>query len=530
LLLSACEINSGETSSQLELEQLEQRTQVIDYLDNLALLVESGDAILALKQEIDWNSLDHPNLEGKDLVLYSLERTDAYPIRHVLFYRSQDEITYGQILEFAPDGPLEVGTMISNLFRKSDHSYSGLMATSNLLGQTLVENRFSQGEIVSNTRLVRKGHEGKETSSRMQQCVDWYLVTSVGGVVVSESFLYRTCGCETENTRLLGSLCAGGGGGGGGTGGTTLPPNPYNGQEEFITAPNGVMTSMRYGCTDSGCAWSISQIYLPAVVVQSSPIYDFLPSNPTNSTLFYTDQFYYQYSDYSNMWWGEAMKVDMEFLEDPCAREIFSEMLNNALQNPTSDNLFDEILNLLEHSNKFNYRVWDGPLSGKNAVTNKFGSDFTTIFSSTYLNTATTISIVRTMMHEMIHAHLLHLNHGSPGSDFTQSLNAFAQSLGITNLNDIHHEFMPTYIEVISQGLYQWDLANNPSNVQSNMQFYKDLAWGGLTHHVDANGNSVLTAAFTATFPNSSERSRVLNVNNNEQNNTSQAKGTPCPN
>ena len=526
-MLSACEINSGETSSELELAQLEQRTQVIDYLDNLALQVESGDAILALNQEIDWNSLGHPDLEGKDLVLYSLERTEAYPIRHVLFYRSQGEITYGQILEFAPDGPLEVGTMISNLFRKSDHNYSGIMSTSNLLGQTLVENRFSQGEIVSNTRLVRVGHEEKDTSSRIQQCIDWYLVTSVGGVVVSESFLFRTCGCETENTRLLGSLCAGGGGGGG-PGGGTLPPNPYNGQEEFITAPNGVMSQMRYGCTDEGCGWSIVQLYLPAPVVQGSPIYDYLPSNPTNSTVYYTDNYYYQYSEYSDMWWGEIFKVDMDFLDDPCAREIFSEMLNNALENPTSDNLFDEILNLLEHSNKFNYRVWDGPLSGKNAETKKYGSDFTTVFNSTYLNTSTTISIVRTMMHEMIHAHLLHLNYGIQGDDMFQSLQAFASAKGYSDLQELHHEFMPTFIDVISQGLHQWDVSQNPGNVQS-LQFYKDLAWGGLYEKKQGQA-MVPTQAFLDNFPNTSDRNRIKAVNVNEASNGSQAKGTPCPN
>ncbi|KEO75227.1 hypothetical protein [Anditalea andensis] len=36
---------------------------------------------------------------------------------------------------------------------------------------------------------------------------------------------------------------------------------------------------------------------------------------------------------------------------------------------------------------------------------------------------------------------------------------------------------MPTYIDVISEGLYQWDLSHNPGNVQP-MQFYQDLAWG----------------------------------------------------
>jgi hypothetical protein len=99
---------------------------------------------------------------------------------------------------------------------------------------------------------------------------------------------------------------------------------------------------------------------------------------------------------------------------------------------------------------------------GITGITNKSGNEIITRISSSYINTAATISIVRTIMHELIHAHLLHLNYGNPGSDMFQSLLAFASAEGYTDQQELHHEFMPTFIDVISQGFYQWDQANNP--------------------------------------------------------------------
>ncbi|WP_035071954.1 hypothetical protein [Anditalea andensis] len=62
-------------------------------------------------------------------------------------------------------------------------------------------------------------------------------------------------------------------------------------------------------------------------------------------------------------------------------------------------------------------------------------------------------------------------------------------------------------------------MVNNPGNVQP-MQFYTDLAWGGLDS----------TDAFMANFPNQSDRSRIQNLIQREASSSSLAKGIPCPN
>ncbi|WP_164674984.1 hypothetical protein [Anditalea andensis] len=85
---------------------------------------------------------------------------------------------------------------------------------------------------------------------------------------------------------------------------------------------------------------------------------------------------------------------------------------------------------------------------------------------------------------------------------------------------------MPTYIDVISQGFYQWDLSHNPGNVQS-MQFYDDLAWGGLIER-EVNNVMVPYEAFLDNFPDVSDQDRVKAIVANEASNGSQAKGTPC--
>ncbi|MCH7410882.1 hypothetical protein MM239_15850 [Belliella sp. DSM 111904] len=144
------------------------------------------------------------------------------------------------------------------------------------------------------------------------------------------------------------------------------------------------------------------------------------------------------------------------------------------------------------------------------------------------MNTATTISIVRTMMHELIHAHILYLNYAEPGSDLIKSLNAFALAKGLVNdVMHAHHGFMPVYIDVIAESLYQWDQSNNPGNVQP-MQFYQDMAWGGLTDFSENGINYIEYEGFKENFPDENERARIRDVISKEATNDSQAKGTPC--
>lgn len=61
---------------------------------------------------------------------------------------------------------------------------------------------------------------------------------------------------------------------------------------------------------------------------------------------------------------------------------------------------------------------------------------------------------------------------------------------------------------------------------------YQDLAWGGLTHIKDVDGNISVNPLFTAAVPNINDRTRIINTIVSEVTNTTQGyvnpKGTPC--
>lgn|GEM_PF-5311729 len=172
VVFQSCEIIPGESRPELEQTLQEQRTEVQACLEALALKVEDKDKdkIVGLAEEIKWQSLSYPSTrKGNFLAIYSLIETGSFPIRKALFYMSQQEFAYAQLVEFAPDEPFDIDIMVANLFQETEHNYSGIMSISNLLGQKIVENRFSKGGIFSNTRLTSVGQGLKEPGSRTQQ-------------------------------------------------------------------------------------------------------------------------------------------------------------------------------------------------------------------------------------------------------------------------------------------------------------------------------------------------------------------------
>ncbi|MCH7410883.1 hypothetical protein MM239_15855 [Belliella sp. DSM 111904] len=350
--LQSCDLNPGDIGGESKQIDQEQKNQVLEYLESVSEQVEEEekDLVLDLGKEINWSSLQSLTIrEHQKLSIYSLPKTDRFSDRRIIFYTLEGEPKYAQVMEFDPIGGFDMNSMIKNVLENNEHNYSGTFTISNLLGINLVENVFSNGELISNSRLSAIEEPGKNVNSRTQGCLDWYYITYIDGVEVSRNYLFTSCTCESQQTRLLGTHCAGGGdGGGNGPSGNNLPLNPVNGQEEIISLSNGTLIYMKYSCTDSGCNWSATEMYLPLVVVQADHInYSYLPFNPLSDLWMYTDDHFFQFYESLALWKGEESKVDFELFEHPCAKEIFRKMLNNAVNNPNSDNIFDEILNLL---------------------------------------------------------------------------------------------------------------------------------------------------------------------------------------
>jgi hypothetical protein len=153
--------------------------------------------------------------------------------------------------------------------------------------------------------------------------------------------------------------------------------------------------------------------------------------------------------------------------------------------------------------------------------------EYKTIVKPSYTNQATKIAIVRTILHEMIHAHILsHIDDFQNGNtsgflEFRELWRLIQQDLtGFNNDPEpIHHEFMASkFITPLKDALKEWDNSSQP-----NDQYYEDLAWGALIN----------TDTFDHFHPDDSDsRNRIINTNNAEDTNSIQneinPKSSPC--
>ncbi|MFI5451107.1 hypothetical protein ACHMWN_03030 [Pedobacter sp. UC225_61] len=168
----------------------------------------------------------------------------------------------------------------------------------------------------------------------------------------------------------------------------------------------------------------------------------------------------------------------------------------------------------------YNWILKDGGLPiGTNGQTssiyNSSMGTVTTIFDSSKFTMGSDLSVARTILHESVHAYLItFFKTNLP--NFIGSYPQMVQEWGIyNNWNDTHHaEFVRSFVNDIGVALEEYGKKNG-YNLPS--QFYNDLAWGGLTHTIDANGNVIETNWFKTNIPNILDRQRILNNLSAEQ-------------
>ncbi len=233
-------------------------------------------------------------------------------------------------------------------------------------------------------------------------------------------------------------------------------------------------------------------------------------------------------------------------ITDPCGHTIFEDLVAGQLQDNSISpevqipveginlTFSDVILDLFETSNTYDYIVVNGNLIGSTANTDPtpdYNSEtdryeITTTFSNTYLSQATTLSVARTMIHEVIHAYLVYQQRANPFGSTYQSLIAHANENGYTTPNQIHHEFMGQYVNAMAYSLYQWD-SNYGGGGNLGWNYYYSMAFGGLYSYGE-NGIRVDTDAFIALIPDETQRNAIINIILNEQDGTNEAQGIPC--
>ncbi|CAM1360631.1 hypothetical protein [Tenacibaculum xiamenense] len=228
----------------------------------------------------------------------------------------------------------------------------------------------------------------------------------------------------------------------------------------------------------------------------------------------------------------EEEQLNNELTND-CAKNIFNLLKNetplgpsNTPQITTSFTLSGEILSLFDNANHINYTVRNDNIGGIAAVTNRNYPNVITTFSNNYLNNATTLSIARTMIHESVHAYILHqTTPPNIDGDFISAITEYAKKYGFDNPNRFHHEFMAQYINAMAYSLYTWDRNNGGGNL--GWEYYKAMAYGGLFYE-DENGNQRETDSFIILEPLQITRDNIKRIIENEQNGNQHAKGKKC--
>ncbi|MFD2035685.1 hypothetical protein ACFSKL_12850 [Belliella marina] len=213
-------------------------------------------------------------------------------------------------------------------------------------------------------------------------------------------------------------------------------------------------------------------------------------------------------------------------LTDPCASEIFVQtscsldfssvpaaMLNSL-------NINSGIMDMFANATNFQYTIKQENLVGRNGKTDKLSSNEVVVtMDNTYLNTATKLSIARTMIHENLHAYFLHFSYAS---DFTQGLQNFVVQNNIVGLPNAHHELMGQYVLGMAVSLALWDVTYGDNQNQLDFEYYIAMACAGLLH----DGTSQPNDAFVAIAGDKLQE--YLKIISDEASNSADAKSNPC--
>jgi hypothetical protein len=205
--------------------------------------------------------------------------------------------------------------------------------------------------------------------------------------------------------------------------------------------------------------------------------------------------------------------------------------------NPINASLINEIRNIFNNDDNvtLTFRNDDNVPEDFNAITdfdtdqniNNGIYDIRITISDSYLNNnPTKLSIALTVIHEMVHAKLMYAYlHGTLLTeyptfiDLNNKFQSFLSSRTQENadlLNDAMHIAMVDLIGTMSYALYKYALHNNMENVTH--QYCKDLTKGSFYN----------TPAMNLINTENNTPEDLNNLNVNEQNNTTDAKGDDC--
>lgn len=220
-------------------------------------------------------------------------------------------------------------------------------------------------------------------------------------------------------------------------------------------------------------------------------------------------------------------------LTDPCASDIFRELskrneyLTDGLSNFGGLDIFPGMLDLFKKSGKFDYQIQNKDLTfslGGNTSPIVDGV-ITITLSNTYLKTATSLSIARTIIHETVHAYLR--KQTNPHTAIDININQLLIEFGKKYPNSIgntHHSLMSQYILGMAISLYNWDKKYGPNGGSLGFDYYYKMAFGGLIKE----GTSEFVDEAKNLVPPGSSLSEIRKIIENEAMGNYEANGKRC--
>ena len=432
---------------------------------------ESFSKIIQYDYEVQWNSItDHYSEElGKNYLEFPIMLSNEnlikgnYRISFTLLAIQKDDVNFEfYVVKFYQEvkNDLDLGPNVSFSI---PGRFSGLVHVLDNNNEIYFAQKFKDGDILEQRLFTQKG-QASDNGRMSEDCytvttyhyTDWY----VNGVYTDSWLNYISYETFCYNTYLPDLYTYGGGGSG--SYGSSIGGDAYN------------------NCGDPvhGCIFKLNDKLLNGEIFEA------------------------QIND-------AALK--------PCMQPIVADLKN------ITKGVGSIVTKFAGNNQGWNWTLQDGSLpGGTNANTsqqyNTSTGTVTTTFDASKFTNATNLSIARTILHESVHAYLVVYFRTDPlaaSRTYSQLLQDYYQH---NNANTAHHiEMTRSFVNEIALALEEYGTSKG-YNLTS--QFYKDLAWGGLT----------TTPAFQAL--STTDQNRINNTilteqtGKDSQGNTQQQKGT----
>ncbi len=161
----------------------------------------------------------------------------------------------------------------------------------------------------------------------------------------------------------------------------------------------------------------------------------------------------------------------------PCMQTILKD-----LKTLSNGSIAGIITKFAGQSPSFNWKLTNGPLpTNINATTSQIytAGTVTSVFDNQKMTSSSDLSIARTILHESVHAYLVAYLRSDPNAATKTYAQLLLDYQTLKDANTSHHiEMTRSFVNDIALALNEYGVGKG---YNFSSQFYKDLAWGGLT-------------------------------------------------